>query len=362
MQNTNSRWAFTRQDTAIAKGVAVLLMLAHHLFGFPYRIAEGTTYVSMFSMQGSPVEYVLGVFGGVCVTMFMVLSGYGTYLSLAKAENPISVLLQKIWRVYKKVWGVFVVFIPLGFVLGAPNVSWDLRNFLLNFFGARTTYNEEWWFLTAFLCLMVLSPAVMRFLQRKQSNVISDSIWIVLLAVFVRTVMPALIALPVFAEFSLSLFWEIFQVTLIYLPQFLIGCVVAKYDLFRLLRESIHHRIVLMAGSAAFMLLAFFLRADFGRDLGLVTTALLIFSSSTLLREIPFVNKAMISIGNKSTGIWLTHSFFCYYYFQRFIYAPRYSPLIFLLLLAVSYASTCALDWLWAFVGKGWRKLLAKTA
>ena len=44
-------------------------------------------------------------------------------------------------------------------------------------------------------------------------------------------------------------------------------------------------------------------------------------------------------LGEESAIMWLVHTFFCYYWFQRFTYLPKYSPLIFLWLLALSYAA-----------------------
>lgn len=32
---------FTKEDTKVIKGIAIILMLTHHLWGFPDRIAGG---------------------------------------------------------------------------------------------------------------------------------------------------------------------------------------------------------------------------------------------------------------------------------------------------------------------------------
>ena len=45
-------------------------------------------------------------------------------------------------------------------------------------------------------------------------------------------------------------------------------------------------------------------------------------------------------LGKHSTNMWLTHSFFCYYYFQRFVFIPKLSILIVIWLAVLSLCSS----------------------
>ncbi|MDO4963493.1 MAG: acyltransferase, partial [bacterium] len=63
------------------------------------------------------------------------------------------------------------------------------------------------------------------------------------------------------------------------------------------------------------------------------------------------LKEVLISIGNNSTNIWLIHSFFCYHWCQRFIFMPKLSVLIFLLLLVVSYISSIIINKFYKFIG-----------
>lgn len=353
---------FTRDDTLIVKGAGVLLMLANHLFSYPYRIAPGNTYLSLFSLRGSPVEYLVGVFGFICVPIFMVLSGYGTYLSFRKMPAKQLPLLtgKKLLRVYKSVWGVFAVFIPLGILLGAPNIVLTPGAFLLNFFGLELTYNEEWWFLTAFLVLTVLAPLFVLWLRSRYSTLWVDVILALALAMVVPAVLKWCYAQESLSWLTQNFVYRMFNTAFTYLPEFFAGCLLAKYNVFARVRMLVKRRWVLCVGSVLWMGFAFWVMPRHDTLLGFLSTPLVILACATLLRDIPVVNKIMAQIGKKSTGIWLIHSFFCYYYFQNFIYRPRYSPLVFGLLLAVSFASAWAIDLLWNTVGrvylhvKGW--------
>ncbi|MGL6019539.1 MAG: acyltransferase family protein, partial [Gibbsiella quercinecans] len=44
-----------------------------------------------------------------------------------------------------------------------------------------------------------------------------------------------------------------------------------------------------------------------------------------------------------SMYMWLTHSFYCYHFAQKAIFYPMYTPLILMLLIAVSYLTSVVL-------------------
>ncbi len=80
---------FTREDTKVIKGLAVILMLIHHLWAFPNRIA-GDGLVSYLEVFGqSSIQYI-GIFGKICVSIFLFLGGYGIYISCK--DNTLNVL------------------------------------------------------------------------------------------------------------------------------------------------------------------------------------------------------------------------------------------------------------------------------
>lgn len=54
-------------------------------------------------------------------------------------------------------------------------------------------------------------------------------------------------------------------------------------------------------------------------------------------------------LGKYSFPIWLTHSFFCYYYFQDIVYFPKWSPLVFALLMIMSLLSVLGIEYLCSY-------------
>lgn len=83
---------FSREDTKVMKGIAILLMLMHHLWGFPDRIMGGGV-LGIFKFMGVSLPYYLGLYGNICVSLFFFLGGYGIYINSKKKKL---ILLKKL--------------------------------------------------------------------------------------------------------------------------------------------------------------------------------------------------------------------------------------------------------------------------
>ena len=71
---------FGKIETNISKGVAILLMLWHHLFLFPDRLI-GVSFISIAPTWVITSEARIADFGKICVAVFLCLPGYGFYES-----------------------------------------------------------------------------------------------------------------------------------------------------------------------------------------------------------------------------------------------------------------------------------------
>lgn len=104
---------FTRTDTKVIKGVAVLLMLMHHLFYFPdnrpYSMPEVRQNLPNFMGQG--LETMLGIFGVICVPIFFFLAGYGLYLQTRRDGFRWK---SASWRCIRSIGRFFSSLSPLG--------------------------------------------------------------------------------------------------------------------------------------------------------------------------------------------------------------------------------------------------------
>ena len=68
---------FTKRHTQIAKGVAILLMLYHHLFVIPERIS--VEHFSLLDAVLPNAQITIATFCKLCVCIYIFLSGFGLY-------------------------------------------------------------------------------------------------------------------------------------------------------------------------------------------------------------------------------------------------------------------------------------------
>ena len=101
------RYQFTKDDTTLMKGLAILLMLAHHLWGFGDRLVSELPMISV-TARGMEFAGLIGGYGKICVSMFMFLGGFGTYLWYTRekadwfSQEPyaVSVLLESLYSIW----------------------------------------------------------------------------------------------------------------------------------------------------------------------------------------------------------------------------------------------------------------------
>ena len=53
----------------------VMLMMIHHLFGFPRWLVDGNDWECL-TLTGARITEKLALFGGICVNVFAMISGY----------------------------------------------------------------------------------------------------------------------------------------------------------------------------------------------------------------------------------------------------------------------------------------------
>lgn len=317
---------FSRDDTRVAKATAVILMCMHHLFAFPNRFPEGVTYISMFPWD---LEYDLGCVGKICVAMFVFLSGFGTYLAMEKTSAPWKMVGRKILGLYKKYWAVFLVFIPVAVLLGDPQVKLTARHLLFNLIARHTSYNGEWWFLPPFLVLTAVSPLLVPVIRRSKWD------WLLFAALYLGEMYLLRKLVPDFwYKASSTRVASILYNAFAFIPGFWLGCIVAKHRLFDRYLEHVGPW-----GSLAVEIACVAVSIWLGREMDVLLAPVMCVATVGFARGIPLLQKIKGEIGEVSTEIWLTHSFFCYHFIPEIVFAPRYSVLVLLLLLAMSYAS-----------------------
>ena len=99
---------FTKKDTALVKGVAILMMLFHHCFESAGRYAG---YDMNFFPLNESQTITIASFFKICVALFVFLSGYGIAKSLEKTpqEGYTRQIGRRTFSLMSGYWFIFVL-------------------------------------------------------------------------------------------------------------------------------------------------------------------------------------------------------------------------------------------------------------
>ena len=297
--------------TNASKGMALMLILWHHLF---YEKPESGFIVFQTALLAK-----------VCVGIYVVLSGYGLAESIKKKGLELgSFYKRRLLKLYMNYWLIALIFVPMG--------VWFMNRTLVDVYGEHIYtkffiqmlglhmftnvgygYNATWWFMSLIIVLYAIFPLVNRLTK-------AYGVWFL-----------AVCAGILFVPIPLVNDW-IFP--------FAVGVYMSQKDgfitLLRWFEKQGKWRFVTLA--LLTVCVAWYrqngwlfdsIRADtfFAILLILWTTELVIFS--------PWAKKGLAFIGVHSFNIFLFHTFIYYYYFPEFIYSVHNPLAIFALLLAL---------------------------
>lgn len=320
----------SKTDAVLIQAFAVLIMVWHHLFGFPDRIA--TSYLLVFD-SFFHIETLVAYFGKICIAIFAFCSGYGLRKKAlsSKIGNGLlcnyKMIITQMIKFFTRYWFVFLVFVPLGFAIKA--YSFDFKIFFKGFLGLSDFYNAEWWYVSYYVKFLLLFPIIsllFDFLCKKFLYLIH-----ILTIVFVSTI---------FVLQSLEFDIVFFSV----LASFILGMYFVEAGIYEKIYKLFSKKIQFFLSILIFVGV-FILRTIGSKDYLLVPIliyAICVFFKNHYISR--FLAPIFIFIGKYSTYIWLTHTFFAYYYFQKFTFLPYYSELIFILCLACSVVSGIVLE------------------
>lgn len=322
--------SFDKRQTNIAKGVALLLLLCHHLF-----LEEGG-YTPLVVINGVSVAGILSSLGKVCVAIFLFLSGYGLYKSFtkyklsiihenkgARIKSKIKYVICHLLKLLSDYWFVYIVFVPLGLLFGRSFLEiyhYNPLYFFVDFLGlsylpfkGNFTMNATWWFMSIIIVYYIIFPVLYKIQAYSNELLLCMGIAVLLLP------------LPNFRELNTYLF------------PFVLGMYISKEDGIVRLGEKLGGTInKLMCSLLAVSAFACFRFVVFGVNDGLFGFSIILFSF-LILSRIPVLNKVLEELGKYSGLIFMFHTFIIGYYFSDYIYWFKYPILIYLVTVVVCY-------------------------
>lgn len=105
----------SKEDTKVVKGIAIVLMLMFHLWGFPDRIAGELKHI--LNIFGISSLVYLGHFGNICVSIFFFGGVWHIYnckkdriFVNRKNKKPLYTVLESLFYIYSN--RIFIFFKP----------------------------------------------------------------------------------------------------------------------------------------------------------------------------------------------------------------------------------------------------------
>ena len=338
-----------KQKTKAVYGVAVLMMIYHHLFCLPNRLDYN--YTPILYINGINIEQILAWFCKICVAMYAFITGYGLIKisNKYKKNNPIGrivncykIIIKQAVKFFSKFWLVCLFFLPIGFtILGN---KFEIEEFIYNIIGINNSYNQEWWYIFQYLKMLLIFPIIDFWLEEifqknnKKRKLIFITIQIIC-CIFIEKNQKI-------STFALVLYEFLGPYTLV----FLVGNIFAKLDIFLKIKKAIDKRhfsrklfaIILLQIVIYGRMKSTVSELDMKYDY--IFVPFFILAIELLVNEKGKIGKTLISFGKRSTYIWLLHTFFCYYYFKEYILMAKYSILIYLVVTLLSYISALIID------------------
>lgn len=316
-------------DSNVFKGIAILIMLFHHLFLRP----EMYGYDDIF-IHGHGLIFSIAKMCKVCVAIFVFISGYGLtekYGSLSNIK-----LKDFYWKRFVKLmlnyWFVWLIFVPVSVLWLGPSFAEVYGSdylihgrVILDFLGivnwlGPTVYNYigAWWFYGCIIGLYLLYPLLLKLMKQNEYYLLALAITI--------------FCLPSDILFCIR----------IYLPVFVCGMLYSFHD---------NDRSKCIAPPIAIWVVTFFFiligrHKPQGNDF-YVYDALIMVTGAYIYQHISGFGKVknvLAYFGKYSMDMFLIHGFFYKWWLHDIIYATKIPFIIYISLVAISLIVAIAIE------------------
>ena len=316
------------QDTNVLKGLAILLLLCHHLF-----YVQNGLFDDIHLYGDHYLVNELGKFSKLCVVLFVFLSGYGLTVQ-AERKGGISNIKEFYAHRQKKLllnyWLIWLIFVPISYFCFdmtfekayQHNVEFHLVLDILGihalfYSGKVLCYNPTWWFMSTVIVLYLLFPLMYKMMKK-------DSLMLILFTLIVSFLPIPFIDVIKFNIVAFSL--GMWMVTV----------------------KSIPPRTRQGVWLVMLLLLLYAVERNANRYPLIIdcVLALLIAILYQYVNCPKWIKMVMAFLGKHSMNIFLFHTFIFFFWFHYFVYASRNPIIIILTLLAICIPISLVLEWI----------------
>lgn len=331
----NTKDYYSKQMIKAVYGLAVIMMILHHLYG-------NVTLIPQTILPNNPlIAEKISFLAKLCVAIYSFLAGTGAGRIECSTYSQIYIAIAKrVLNLYFKYWFVFIICIPLGFWLGVYKFDW--LEFLLNFVGLSSSYNGTWWFLYQYIIMLFFAPMILEVINQMAGE---------------KNLVIIIIASLIIAFGWICVLKIGFYVETVYFVIFIFGIIIEKFKLFEYFEELIFPIInakafvLSMACISAVLGLRLFIAhlTSFWFQMDMFFAPIFVFCLKPIL-SVKIINRVLSLYGKHSTMIWLSHAFICDYYFLNVLFSIKNPILLMMTMLVVSLILGISLDTMYTFM------------
>ena len=341
------------------KGVALIMMFWHHLFG-----CELMTNWSAIIPGTEGIAYVIGTSCKMCLGMFLFCSGYGMYRSyISKEKTPDLYVLRRLIKTFIPYW-LIMIFTIVYLIIAQKFESQHLfiNTFVLYIYDDKLYVSFAWFILIYYSHILIL-PLIRKVEQKKRASVFTDIILYVVFPFLISISLTYLKAYKIMQNAPVNII-ENLQTVVSWFPLFAYGMLYAKYRIYDHVRKFTDKQprilivflCLLIIGNILY--LRFFIDNSFlgsgiygGWVSDIIFSPVFICAAFLVLDNIRFRSRYLLPfLGKKSIYYWLLSSMFFINTseLQFLITWPRITVLIliwtFIILTPFVYGFSCVSD------------------
>jgi hypothetical protein len=218
----------TKSQISELKGIAIMLMFWHHLFGCGNGfVLPENIWIPLIRLSNNwgSVDRYFGSHAKLCIALFAAASGYGLYKSYIEAHK--ASIVKRIIKFLITYWTIlFLLVIPYLIFFDRFEPRYLLMN-MFSLFDNDRIYASFSWYVKVYLMILMVLPIV-KWLQKYVNKLWLDALVFVIAPLLFYHILPdnegSYINLLTFFLSSLRLLC-------IWYPVFHVGLIVAKYRL-----------------------------------------------------------------------------------------------------------------------------------
>lgn len=150
----------SKEDSKCLYGIAIFLMIFHHLFCSPSKLLYEYTTLFVDKEQLTRIAY----FGKMCVGIYTFVSGYA-FAKIKQNKNELNLkervnaLGKQLFGFLSKYWLCCLIFIPMGILM--DKISPAIKDTITTIIIGGNTINGEWWYVTQYIVYLLTLPFVL---------------------------------------------------------------------------------------------------------------------------------------------------------------------------------------------------------